>query len=67
MKFSASAFTIDKKYAGELETKLKTFKENSHTKKTLFLTMVTTYGIKKNIYSTGLVQNEITMDALFTE
>lgn len=27
--------------------------------------MITTYGVKKNNYCTGLVQNEVTMDALF--
>jgi uncharacterized protein len=67
MKFSASPYTIDKKYAAELENKLNVFKTATKTKKTLFLTMVTTYGVKQNTYYTGLVQNEITMDALFRD
>ena len=65
MKFSQSEFVIDKKYAIELENKLTVFRENSKSKKTLFLTLVTSYGVKKNSYYTSLVQNEVTMDALF--
>jgi AAA+ ATPase superfamily predicted ATPase len=65
IKFSTSEFVIDKVYASELQEKLNVFRLESRTKKTLFLVMVTTYGIRTNIYSTGLVQNEVTMDALF--
>lgn len=67
MKFSLSAFVIDKKYATELQNKINVFRENTKTKKTLFLTMVTTYGVRRNAYYTSLVQNEVTMDALFME
>lgn len=35
------------------------------TKKTIFLTMITTYGVIRNPYSKNLVQSEVTMDALF--
>ncbi len=65
MKFSTAEFVIDKAYASELHEKLNVFRINSRTRKSLFLAMVTTYGIKNNIYSTGLVQNEVTMDDLF--
>jgi uncharacterized protein len=65
MKFSTSQFTIDKSYAEELKRKMDVFSENTKTKKTLFLTMITTYGVKRNLHYTGLVQKEITMDALF--
>ena len=65
MKFSNEEYAIDKSYAAELQNKLNIFKEETKTKKTLFLTMITTYGTKDNIYKTGLVQNEVTMDDLF--
>lgn len=65
MKFSIAEFVIDKQYAGELENKIKIFRENAKTRKTLFLTMVTTFGVKTNEHKIRLVQNEITMDALF--
>jgi hypothetical protein len=65
IKFSLSEFTIDKAYSEKLKQKLNVFKERTKIKKTLFLTMVTTYGVKQNNYYTGLVNNEVTMDALF--
>jgi uncharacterized protein len=65
MKFSQATFTIDKRYASQLENKLNVFRETSRTRKTLFLTMITTGGVKKNDYYTNLVQNDITMDDLF--
>lgn len=65
MKFSNDEFIIDKSYAAALRRKLTVFKEQTKTKKTLFLTMVTTYGTKENIHSIGLVQNQVTMDDLF--
>ena len=65
MKYSESLFAIDKKYAGELENKMDIFRRHTKTKKSLFITMVTTFGIKNNEYASRLVQNSITMDALF--
>ena len=65
IKFSLTEFTIDKSYASELRQKLQLFQEASKTRKTLFLTMITTYGVKKNDYYVQLVQKQITMDALF--
>lgn len=65
MKFSLNDFTIDKKYAEELRRKIGTFKSEVKTKKSIYLTMITTYGLTKNQYSMSLVQNELTMDMLF--
>lgn len=58
-------FEITKAYAKELQTKINVFKSRTKTKKTLFLTMITTYGIKNSNNYIGLIQNEITMAALF--
>lgn len=66
MKFSINTFTIDKRYAEELRNKISVFKQETSTRKSVFLTMVTTYGLKVNSYS-SLVQNSLTMDALFTQ
>jgi AAA+ ATPase superfamily predicted ATPase len=65
MKFYTGKFTIDKGYASELEQKLEVFTAKTKTKKTLFLTMISTYGIKENEYSGRLVQKSLTMDVLF--
>ncbi len=65
MKFSLNEFTIDKKYAEELRNKIGVFKTESKTRKSVFLTIITTFGLSKNQYSMSLVQNELTMDILF--
>ncbi len=65
MKLSEGMFNITKKYAAELEQKIAVFKAVEQPKKTIFLTMVTTYGVARNQYSKGLVQSELTMDILF--
>lgn len=64
-KFSTGEFDIDKTYAIELGDKLSIFKAHTKTRKTLFLTMITTFGTKDNQYRTGLVQNEVVMNDLF--
>jgi AAA+ ATPase superfamily predicted ATPase len=65
MKFSTNEFTIEKGYASELENKVAVFKTQTKTRKTLFVTMVTTFGMVENANSIKLVQNKITMDSLF--
>ncbi|MGI4729954.1 MAG: AAA family ATPase [Janthinobacterium lividum] len=65
LKFSINDFEISKSYSLELEKKLKVFREQTGTRKTLFLTMVTTYGVKNSTSYASLVQSEITMNALF--
>ena len=66
MKFSSNTFTISKKYAEEIEQKKDVFVAVTKTKKTIFLTMVSTYGTSKNPYYNKLIQNEVTMDDLFS-
>lgn len=64
-KFSLDTFTIEKDYAERLRSKISVFKEVTKTKKAVFLTMITTYGVERNQYANALVQNEIMMDDLF--
>ena len=65
MKFSINPFIINKKYAEELRNKIGIFKTETRTRKSVFLTMITTYGVKQNIHSIGLFQNEMMMNDLF--
>lgn len=65
MKFSEHTFEISKAYAAALADKLITFKASTKTKKTLFLTMMTIFGVKNADKYPGLVQQQVTMDALF--
>jgi len=64
-KFSTSEFVITKQYAKKLQNKISAFKEESKTKKTIFLTMISTYGLKSNQYSIAIVQNDIKLSDLF--
>ena len=65
MKFSQSEFVIDKRYAAELRNKRDVFREATGTRKTLFLTMITTVGVRDNEHSRELVAQSITADKLF--
>jgi uncharacterized protein len=64
MKFSLSRFAITKDYHEKLRNKIAHFKEGTKTRKSVFLTFVTTYGLEKNKYY-GIVQNDIKLDSLF--
>ena len=64
MKFSNSEFVIDKEYDQALRNKRSAFKTESKTRKTIHITMVTTYGVKRNIYS-GNIQSEVILSDLF--
>ncbi|MFK7971605.1 MAG: ATP-binding protein [Bacteroidia bacterium] len=67
IKFSINPYTISKQYAEKLRNKLGVFQRETQTNKALFMTLITTFGLKANVHSTSLVQNEVTMDALFEE
>lgn len=64
MKYSVDDFLITKSYDKELRHKMSLFTSETNCKKALHLTLVTTYGLKRNEYS-GRVQKVITMDDLF--
>lgn len=65
MKFSEHMFTIDKSYAVLLQKKRMAFHMSTQTRKTIFLTMITTYGTVNNDHKQQQVDNELTMDHLF--
>ena len=66
MKYSAYPYTIDKKYAETFRNKIGAFKQETQSRKSIFLTMITTYGIKQNEYA-GMVQNQLTLSELFSK
>jgi uncharacterized protein len=65
IKFSAKVFTIDKKYAEVLQQKRWVFMDSTKTKKSVFMTMLTTFGVQTNEHYMAQVQNQIQMGALF--
>lgn len=67
IKFSVSQFRIDKKYQNVLQNKISLFREKTGTRKALFLTFITTFGIDRSSAGSGLVQNSLTLDNLFIQ
>jgi AAA+ ATPase superfamily predicted ATPase len=65
IKFYAAEFTIDKAMARDFRNKIAAFRETTRTRKQTFLTMITTFGVKQNEHSLGLVDAELRMDDLF--
>lgn len=65
IKFFNMPFTIDKNYADELEHKIRVFREQTRTTKTIFLTFITPYGLHKNEHSISLVNQELTLNDFF--
>jgi len=65
IKFYAGEFSINKAYAAELQQKIDVFRGKTRTKKTLFLTLISTYGVKDNSHAAALVKKNLTMDVLF--
>jgi AAA+ ATPase superfamily predicted ATPase len=64
IKFSNNQYSIDKNYARNLDNKTKVFEEKTGTKKQIFLSMITTLGLKKNFYSEDLVDSEVVLKDL---
>jgi uncharacterized protein len=65
MKFYNGDVTVDKKMADSLRTRRAKFKEVSGTKKLLFNTLITTYGVPTTEHSLSQIDQVITMDKLF--
>lgn len=67
MKFYNKEFVISKSYAQALKDKMDIFEVATNSKKQLFWTLVTTFGLKQNEHSLGLVDNVLTLDDLFVK
>lgn len=67
MKFYNTEFAINKKYANEIVKKRNSFSSSTKTKKNVYVTFISTYGLIVNQYSLQHIQNELTMDHLFIE
>ena len=58
-------FTVSKEYAKQLQQKKWIFEETTKTKKWTMLTLITTFGLKQNEHSLGLIEKDLTLDDLF--
>jgi len=67
IKCSDNFFAIDKAYSKDLLKKMEIFRKHTRTKKQLFLSMITTLGLKPTMYSEEIVANQVTLEDLFKE
>ena len=65
IKYSDYVFKVDKEYAKDLASKITIFEENYSTKKQVFMTLITTCGIKHSLWSEDLIHSDLTLKDLF--
>jgi hypothetical protein len=65
IKFYDEEFIVSKDYAAKLRKKKACFERVTDTKKSTFTTLITTYGATHNEPYLSVIDQEITMDALF--
>jgi uncharacterized protein len=65
LKFHATPYVFTKKDADAFRTKKALFQHYTQTRKHIFLSFLSVYGILDNEHSIGLVDNSIVLDALF--
>ncbi|MEM8526975.1 MAG: ATP-binding protein, partial [Bacteroidota bacterium] len=65
IKFHNTEFTITKEYAEKLRNKIRIFQENNNSKKQTQLVFISTFGLKHNKYSLGLVYADLDMNMFF--
>ncbi|MEM0993164.1 MAG: ATP-binding protein [Bacteroidota bacterium] len=67
IKFHDSVFEISASYAKQLAQKIQVFKSQTGSKKNVFLTMLSVFGVKQNKYYLAHVTNQLTLEDLFRE
>jgi len=65
IKFYNKEFVLTKEYASNLQRKMSVFRQTTKTKKQLFYMMISTFGLKENQHSLGLIAKALTLDDLF--
>lgn len=64
IKYSKEEYSITKEYEHTLRERMGCFRQLTKTRKALWNTFITVYGVKRNSYS-GIVNSEVTLDDLF--
>jgi uncharacterized protein len=67
LKFYSETFTLTKSYANNLREKVSAFKQLTGTRKQVFLSLLSVFGVKSNEHSVGLISNSMAVDVLFEE
>lgn len=67
IKYSDGPYSIEKKYMDNLRNKVALFRQVTKTRKGIALTMITTYGLMKNVYAMNNIHSQITAEDLFAD
>jgi uncharacterized protein len=65
IKFYENKYTLDKNTVENIADKILVFKEKTKTRKSIFVTFVSVFGLLENEYKLSRVQSEIKIDDLF--
>jgi len=65
VKFHNTEYEVSEAYARQLLGKAAVFKEQTHSKKNVFITMLSVFGIKKNEHYLMAVTNQVLIEDLF--
>ena len=66
VKFYDTEYEVTKAYEQQLRDKISIFKTQTRTKKNVFITMISVFGVKKNSHYLSAVTNQLTIEDLFT-
>lgn len=65
IKFSQDVYVLTKAEADNIRKKITRLQEQLKRRKSIFPTMITTFGCEKNMHYLGLITNQLDMDCLF--
>ena len=65
IKFYKDQFILTKEYAEKLRRKRSIFKAIAKTKKQIFITLISTFGLVENKHSSSIIDTKVELDALF--
>ena len=65
IKYSGKDYTVTKKDVENIETKKRVFQHHTKTKKHIFVSIITTFGVAKNKHRLNAVNQVVTLDDLF--
>ena len=67
IKFYQEPFTITKAYARQLREKMAAFRYHTKTPKQLSWVLLSTFGLRENKHSAGLISQSLSLEDLFRE
>jgi uncharacterized protein len=66
VKFYNEEFVVTEEYERQLRRKAYTFQTKTRTRKNIFITMLSVFGVKKNMHYLSAVTNQLLIEDLFT-